>query len=82
MGHLLYLMIRCDRGCDEKFGKFGNFVVSKHTRSPVCIYRCLLARERKGGDAARCCGNLSRRHAASAMSARETEDAAASTSRQ
>ena len=31
MGHLLYIMFRCDRGCDGKFGKFGNFVGSKHT---------------------------------------------------
>ena len=31
MGHLLYLMFRCDRGCDGKFGKFGNFVGTKHT---------------------------------------------------
>ena len=28
MGHLLYLMFRCDRGCDWKFG---NFVGTKHT---------------------------------------------------
>ena len=31
MGHLVYLMFRFDRGCDGKFEKFGNFVVSKHT---------------------------------------------------
>jgi len=31
MGHLLYLMFRCDRGCDGKFGKFRNFVGTKHT---------------------------------------------------
>ena len=31
MGHLLYLMFRCDRGCDGKFGKFGSFVGTKHT---------------------------------------------------
>ena len=31
MGHLLYLMFRCDRGCDGKFEKFGNFVGTKHT---------------------------------------------------
>ena len=24
-------MFRCDRGCDEKFEKFGNFVETKHT---------------------------------------------------
>ena len=28
MDHLLYLMFRCDKGCDRKFG---NFVGSKHT---------------------------------------------------
>ena len=28
MDHLLYLMFRCDRECD---GKFGNFVGTKHT---------------------------------------------------
>ena len=31
MCHLLYLMFRCDRGCDGKFEKFGNFVGTKHT---------------------------------------------------
>ena len=31
MNYLLYLMFRCDRGCDEKFEKFGNFVETKHT---------------------------------------------------
>ena len=31
MSHLLYLMFRCDRGCD---GKFGKFVGTKHT--PRC----------------------------------------------
>ena len=31
MGHLLYLIFRCDRRCDGKFGKFGNFVGTKHT---------------------------------------------------
>ena len=36
MSHLLYLMFRCDRGCDGKFGKFGNFVGSKHTQEEVC----------------------------------------------
>ena len=29
MGYLLYLMFRCDRRCD---GKFGNFVGTKHTQ--------------------------------------------------
>ena len=37
MGHLLYLMFRCDRGYDGKFGKFGNFVGTKHTL--VGVYR-------------------------------------------
>ena len=31
MSHLLYLMFRCDRRCDGKFGKFENFVGTKHT---------------------------------------------------
>ena len=35
MGHLLYLMFRCDRGCDGKFGKFGNFVGTKHTLEQI-----------------------------------------------
>ena len=26
MGHLLYLIFRCDRRCDGKFGKFENFM--------------------------------------------------------
>ena len=33
MDHLLYLMFRCDRRCDGKFGKFENFVGTKHTQS-------------------------------------------------
>ena len=36
MGHLLYLMFRCNRGCDGKFGKFENFVASKHTQCCAC----------------------------------------------
>ena len=36
MSHLLYLMFRCDKGYDGKFGKFGNFVGTKHTLS---VYR-------------------------------------------
>ena len=28
---MLYLIFSCDRGCDGKFRKFGNFVGSKHT---------------------------------------------------
>ena len=31
MGYLLYLMFRCDKRCD---GKFGNFVGTKHTLYP------------------------------------------------
>ena len=30
MSYLLYLIFRCDRGCDGKFGKFENFVGTKH----------------------------------------------------
>ena len=33
MGHLLYLMFRCDRRCD---GKFGNFVGTEHSPSRKC----------------------------------------------
>jgi len=41
MGHLLYLMFRCDRGCDGKFGKFGIFVGTKHTpREDVVVLLC------------------------------------------
>ena len=39
MGHLLYLMFRCDRGCDGKFGKCGNFVETKHTHRTSRKYR-------------------------------------------
>ena len=31
MSYLLYLMFRCDKRCDGKFGKFRNFVATKHT---------------------------------------------------
>jgi len=34
MGHLLYLMFRCDRRCDGCDGKFGNFVGTKP------VFRC------------------------------------------
>ena len=34
MNYLLYLIFRCDRRCDRKFGKFGNFVGTKHT---LCV---------------------------------------------
>ena len=37
MGYLLYLMFRCDRRCDGKFGKFGNFVVTKHTLTCISV---------------------------------------------
>ena len=32
LSHFLYLMFRCDRRYDGKFGKFGNFVGTKHTQ--------------------------------------------------
>src|SRR6185503_16812042 len=35
MSYLLYLMFRCDRRCDGCDGKFGNFVVTKHTPKEV-----------------------------------------------
>ena len=34
MDYLLYLMFRCDRRCD---GKFGNFVGTKHTLGIVAV---------------------------------------------
>ena len=37
MGHLLYLIFRFDRRCDGKFGKFGNFVGTKHTHSVLWL---------------------------------------------